>query len=59
METKNEKLNVRKSNRLQQFDYSQEGAYFITICAKDKAHIFGEVKLNVGAGIDRPHNIKK
>lgn len=33
-----------KSNRLEWYDYSQNGAYFVTICVKDKQHIFGEVK---------------
>lgn len=30
----------RKPNRLQHYDYSQNGAYFITICTKDKQKIF-------------------
>ena len=49
---------TRKVNRLN-YDYSRNGAYFITICSKDKAHIFGTVEAStehssVGAGIDRP-----
>ncbi|MCL2370897.1 MAG: transposase [Firmicutes bacterium] len=44
----------RKVNRLQDYDYSQNGAYFVTICTKDKQCIFGEV-VPVGAGVpDRP-----
>jgi len=43
----------RKINRLQNYNYSQNGAYFVTICTKDKQCIFGEV-VPVGAGIDRP-----
>ena len=39
----------RKSPRLAQYDYSSPGAYFITICAKDKSHIFG--KISVGQGL--------
>ncbi len=46
-------LSKRKSNRLQSYDYSQNGAYFITVCAKDRAEIFGF--FNVGAAICRPH----
>ena len=30
--------------RLKGFDYGTEGAYFITICAKDMRHVFGEVR---------------
>ena len=46
-------LPKRKLNRLPEYDYSQNGAYFITICAKNKKCIFGDI---VGAGVlDRPH----
>ena len=30
--------------RFNGYDYSQEGAYFITICCKDRACLFGEIK---------------
>lgn len=33
----------RRSVRLKGYDYRQEGAYFITICAKDGQCIFGQV----------------
>ena len=33
----------RQSIRLQGYDYSQEGLYFITICCQDRAHLFGEI----------------
>ena len=43
----------RKQNRLPAFDYSTVGAYFITICAKNRRPIFGRV---VGGGVlDAPH----
>ncbi|MFH1522120.1 MAG: transposase [archaeon] len=32
-----------KSMRLAGYDYSQDGAYFITICAKDKENFFGKI----------------
>ena len=32
------------SARLQNWDYSNEGAYFITICTQNRAHFFGEIK---------------
>ncbi|MGQ0737850.1 MAG: hypothetical protein ACT4OJ_02215 [Bacteroidota bacterium] len=31
------------SARLQGYDYGQNGAYFITICTKDRFHYFGEI----------------
>ena len=41
---------VRKRNRLKNYDYSQNGAYFITICSKDKQWLFWDV----GASTARP-----
>ena len=35
--------NHRRSIRLRDYDYSQSGAYFVTICAQDRAMLFGEV----------------
>ncbi len=36
-------LPVRKPLRLRDYDYAQGGAYFITICTKEKAHTLGTV----------------
>jgi len=36
-------LPKRKSPRIPGYDYSANGAYFITICTKDKRPIFGPV----------------
>ena len=36
-------LPKRKKNRLENFDYSSCGAYFITICTKDKKMLFSPV----------------
>ena len=33
----------RKSPRLRDYDYSQSGAYFVTICTNQRRHLFGEV----------------
>ncbi|MDP2807546.1 MAG: transposase [bacterium] len=33
----------RRSIRLPEYDYSQEGAYFVTICTQDRKCIFGEI----------------
>ena len=37
------KLPERKNNRLKDYDYSQAGYYFITICTYNKQSIFGEI----------------
>lgn len=36
----------RRSIRLEGYDYSQEGLYFITICCQDRASLFGMVQNN-------------
>jgi len=33
-------LPKRKQNRLKGYDYASSGAYFITVCAKDRKNIF-------------------
>ena len=33
----------RRSIRLQGYDYSQSGAYYVTLCTQDRACLFGEV----------------
>ena len=40
--------------RLEGFDYSSVGYYFITICVKDKRELLGKVDSDVGAIINRP-----
>ena len=42
-------LPKRKQNRLENFDYSKNGAYFITICVKDRKRILSQI--NVGTGV--------
>jgi len=37
----------RRSLRLKGYDYSQAGAYFVTICAYGKACLFGEIESGV------------
>lgn len=41
-------LPERKANRLKNYDYNTPGAYFITVCTKDRKNLFWE---NVGATI--------
>lgn len=38
-----EPLRKRKPLRLQDYNYSSEGAYFVTICTKGRVHCFGDV----------------
>ena len=48
----------RKQNRLSGYDYSRNGVYFLTICAKDREPIFGQLQMqqqSVGGGaLDAP-----
>lgn len=37
-------LPVRKRLRLNYYDYSKEGAYFITICIKNRVELLGKIK---------------
>jgi putative transposase len=39
----NPKTHHRRSIRLQQYDYSQEGMYYVTICIEDRECLLGEV----------------
>ena len=43
-------LKQRKNLRLQSFDYSSAKYYFVTICTKNRARLFGQI---VGNGLDR------
>ena len=47
-------LHARKRNRLEQYDYSSAGAYFLTICTKERKNYFWE---SVGATIGRPQDV--
>lgn len=41
----------RKRLRLKEYDYSQEGYYFITICTKNRKQLLGKI---IRVGQDRP-----
>ena len=45
---------VRKHPRLKGYDYTQNGAYFLTLCSKDRVALFGQV---VGAGVPDGPNV--
>ena len=54
----NSEIHHRRSIRLKGYDYTQPGAYFVTICTFQRAHVFGEVVngemiLNVSGKIAR------
>ena len=42
----------RKNIRLKNYDYSQNGAYFLTVCIKDRHELLG--KIDVGTNCVRP-----
>jgi REP element-mobilizing transposase RayT len=39
----NPNIHRRKSIRLKNYDYSQAGCYFVTICTQNRWHLFGEI----------------
>ena len=49
-------LPKRKRLRLKNYDYSQAGYYFITICVKNRENILSKIE-NVGSSNARPKNI--
>ena len=56
MDTDKNTLPKRKSTRLKNFDYSSNGAYFVTICTHNKEKILWSTDIhdNVGANCVRP-----
>jgi putative transposase len=44
IDPRNPKVPRRKSIRLKHYDYSQAGAYFITVCTHDRQCLFGEIQ---------------
>ena len=52
---KTKELPKRKDLRIKQYDYSSKGAYFITICTKDRQRILSNIIKPVGVGaLDDP-----
>ena len=49
----NMKLPIRKPNRLKNYDYTKNGAYFITICTHNRECILSQIP--VGADDIRPY----
>lgn len=48
----NNQLPTRKPTRIKDYDYSETGAYFVTICVNDRKPILS--KISVGEGIAPP-----
>jgi len=46
----------RKPNRLYAYDYSQNGAYFITICTQDRKKILSSI-VGDGSSVPKPYGI--
>ncbi|MGZ8096085.1 MAG: hypothetical protein ACXWT4_20500 [Methylobacter sp.] len=44
IDPRNPKIHRRKSIRLKHYDYSQAGAYFVTICTHHRQCLFGEIE---------------
>jgi len=40
-------MNKRKANRLKNYDYSQDGCYFITVCTQGRREWFGSIENGV------------
>ncbi len=56
----NSDVHHRQSIRLNGYDYSTSGAYFITICTHERKHLFGDIadgsiELNALGDIARSH----
>ena len=50
-----DKRPVRKQIRMPEYDYDSNGAYFITVCTRDRKPILS--KVSVGTTIGRPPNV--
>ena len=46
----NMEIPQRKLNRLSEYDYGQEGAYFVTLCTQNRSRLF-QMELPVGNGL--------
>lgn len=50
-------LHNRKAIRLKEYDYSTQGAYFVTICTHHREYVFGGIN-HVGAGPRPAHQFE-
>jgi REP element-mobilizing transposase RayT len=49
-------LKKREHIRIPNYDYSENGYYFVTICSNARENIFGEYRIPVGAGLVSDRN---
>ncbi|MBO7288664.1 MAG: hypothetical protein J6V03_01565, partial [Clostridia bacterium] len=49
-------LSKRKPVRLKEYDYSTPGAYFVTVCTKDRIELLSSISVGDGV-LDVPQNI--
>ena len=47
----NSDIHQRRSIRLKDYDYSQMGLYFITICTQNRLFLFGEIVGSIVRGV--------
>ena len=52
-------LPIRKKIRLDNYDYSQENMYFITICVKERLEILGKIDEDNNIKLTKEGNIVK
>lgn len=50
-------MQQRKSTRLPDYDYSQNGAYFITICTHNRKQILSKIPTNEGPSVDTIYSL--
>ena len=51
---------TRKKLRLENYDYSRNGEYFVTVCTKNKQHLFWDYTKRVGGDAHiRPSNYRQ
>jgi len=47
----------RKQNRIDAYDYSQTGAYFVTICTRDRQPVLSEIVGDDAHIVPKPHGL--
>ena len=50
-------MKERQRNRLQEYDYSQNGAYFITICTQDRKQVLSEIVGDDAHIVPKPYGL--
>ena len=54
-----EVVSIRKKIRLENYDYSEENMYFITICIKDRVEMLGKIVKENEIGLTKEGNVAK